>query len=265
MSSAAILLVLGSALLHATWNARANAGDNRTVELGIAYANGAVLLLPWLIIDPPTEALGFMVMSGLAHGGYILFLSQAYQRGGLATMYPIARGTAPLIVAGVGIWLLDQTPSGVTFAGAVLVALGLAVIGGVAWKTDERSAIAMALMTGAFIASYTLLDARGVEATSELGYFSGASFVSVLFVAAIVRPSAAQIRSSLPNGLMIGLFSTSAYALVLLAYTRADAANVATLRATSILFGLLLVRRTVTPRLVVGAIAVVAGAILVTT
>ena len=265
MTTAAILLVLGSAFLHATWNARANSGGDRAIEIGIAYALGSVVLLPWLLLDPPAEALGFMVLSGLAHGGYILFLSQAYQRGGLATMYPIARGTAPLIVAGVGIWLLDQTPSGMTFAGAAVVALGLAVIGGVAWKTDERMAIVMALTTGAFIASYTLLDARGVEDTSELGYFSGASAIAVLFVFAARRPAATLIRSSLRNGLLIGIFSTTAYGLVLLAYTRADAANVATLRGTSILFGLLLVRRTVTRRLAVGALAVVIGAVLVAT
>ena len=63
--------------------------------------------------------------------------------------------------------------------------------------------------------------------------------------------------------MLVGLFATSAYGLILLAYTRADAANVATLRGTSILFGLALVPRTLTPRLVSGALAVVVGAVLV--
>jgi drug/metabolite transporter (DMT)-like permease len=265
MSGAAILLVLGSAFLHAAWNARSNEGDDRVIELAVAYGNGVLLLSPWLIIDPPTEVIGFMVLSGLAHGGYISFLSRAYRHGGLATMYPLARGTAPLLVAVIGIWLLDQTPSAPTVIGAVVVAAGLALIGGVAWGKGERSAILMALVTGMFIASYTLLDARGVEQTGELGYFAGASIVAVLVVLTLERASFARVKASLRPGITIGLFATTAYALILLAYNRADAANVATLRGTSILFGLLLVHRSVTRRLAVGAVVVVVGAVLVTT
>ena len=85
MAGVAILLVLGSAFLHAAWNARANVGDDRSIELAIAYATGALAFSPWLIIDPPTEVIGLMMLSGVAHGGYILFLAQAYRRGGLAT------------------------------------------------------------------------------------------------------------------------------------------------------------------------------------
>lgn len=264
MSGPAITLVLASALLHASWNARAHQGDDRVIELAVAYATGAVLLSPWLLVDPPSEVLGWMFLSGFAHGGYIWALATAYSRGGLATTYPLARGAAPLVVAGVGVWLLDQTPSVLTLAGAAMVAIGLAIVGGVAWGRRERMGVAMALVTGGFIASYTLLDARGVSETGELGYFGGASAVAVVVVLAGQRASVGRVRSAVGRGLGIGVASTSAYALILLAYTRADAANVATLRGTSILFGLALVPRTVTPRLVTGAVAVMAGAALVT-
>ncbi|GJM38873.1 MAG: hypothetical protein DHS20C19_22400 [Acidimicrobiales bacterium] len=263
MSAVAFALVLASAFLHATWNARTNADDDRAPQLALMYATGAVVLLPWLIADPPTEALGFVALSGVAHGGYLLFLSQAYARGGLATTYPLARGTAPLLVAVVGIWLLDQTPSVLTVAGAVAVGFGLVVIGGVAWGSGERLAMAMALVTGCFIASYTLLDARGIQETGELGYFAAASVVAAAVVLAVSRPTPARLRHALRPGITVGLFSTAAYALVLLAYQRADAANVATLRGVSILIGLFLVRRTVTGRIVFGACCVVLGAGLV--
>ncbi|MEQ8839715.1 MAG: hypothetical protein RIB98_01930 [Acidimicrobiales bacterium] len=263
MNGVAVALVLSSAFFHAIWNARANRGDDRAVELAIAYATGAVVLLPWLVMDPPTEVLGWMVLSGLAHGGYIGFLAQAYRRGGLATTYPIARGAAPLFVAAAGIWLLDQTPAVTTVAGAIVVGVGMSVIGGVAWGQGERAAVAMALVTGGFIASYTLLDARGVESTGELGYFAGASMVAAAVVLLTERASLARVRASLYEGLRIGAFAVVAYGLVLLAYTRADAADIATLRGTSILFGLVLVRRTVTARLLTGTLAVVLGAVLV--
>lgn len=263
MSATAFALVIGSAFLHAVWNARTNADDDRAPQLALMYATGALLLLPWLIADPPTEALGFVALSGLAHGGYLLFLGAAYARGGLATTYPLARGTAPLLVAFVGIWLLDQTPTLLTVLGAVAVGAGLVVIGGVAWGSGERLAMAMALVTGGFIASYTLLDARGIRETGELGYFAAASIVAALVVMTVARPSVGRLRAALRPGATIGLFSTGAYALVLLAYQRADAANVATLRGVSILIGLFLVRRTVTRRIVVGASLVVLGAGLV--
>lgn len=263
MSAVAFALVLASAFLHASWNARTNADDDRAPQLALMYTTGAVVLAPWLVADPPTEALGFVLLSGLAHGGYLLFLSQAYARGGLATTYPLARGTAPLLVAVVGIWLLDQTPSVPTLAGAVAVGVGLVVIGGVAWGRGERVAMAMALVTGCFIASYTLIDARAVRETGELGFFAAASLVAAAVVLVGSRPSPTRLRRAIRPGITVGLFSTAAYALVLLAYQRVDAANVATLRGVSILIGLFLVRRTVTPRIVFGSCCVVAGAGLV--
>ncbi len=264
MSGTAVSLVLTSAFLHALWNARVHTGGDRVMEMAVAYATGILLLSPWLIADPPFEVIGWVLLSGVAHAGYIWGLSTAYSRGGLATTYPLARGTAPLVVAVVGVWLLDQTPSGFTVAGATTAAVGLAVVGGVAWGRRERAAVAMALMTGGFIAGYTLLDARGVSATGELGYFAGASSVAVALVLLGQRATPARVRPALGAGVKVGVASTTAYGLVLLAYTRADAANVATLRGTSILFGLALVPRTVTPRLVTGAVAVIAGAALVT-
>ena len=265
MSGVAISLVLGSAILHATWNARAHTGEDRVITLAVAYATGVLLLSPWLLADRPTEVLGLMVLSGFAHGGYLWFLSQAYARGGLVTTYPLARGTAPLIVAALGVWLLGQTPSLLTVLGAVVVAVGLVIIGGVAWGKGERASIATAMATGAFIASYTLLDARAAQDTSALGYFAGVAVVAVIVVLTLARATVARVRASLRSGVVVGVLLTSAYGLVLLAYTRADAANVATLRGTSILFGLALVPRTVTPRLVAGAAAIVAGAVLVAT
>ena len=73
------------------------------MTLSVAYAAGVLLRSPWLLADRPTEVLGLMVLSGFAHGGYLWFLSQAYARGGLVTTYPLARGTAPLIVAALGV------------------------------------------------------------------------------------------------------------------------------------------------------------------
>ena len=123
--------------------------------------------------------------------------------------------------------------------------------------------MAMAVVTGAFIASYTLVDARGTTHTGGLGHFAAASVVAVVTVVVLTRMNPQRLRNSMRRGASIGVFSATAYGLILVAYTRADAANIATLRGTSILFGLALVPRTLNRRLVFGALAVVVGAVLV--
>lgn len=263
MSAVALVLVLASAFVHAWWNARMHAGEDRRATLTVSYLVGGILLLPFAIIDPPFDSWPLLIGSTVAHTGYIWFLSGAYDRGGLATTYPLARGTAPLLVAVAGIWFLDQTPTVFVVSGAVLVALGLVLVGGVAFGIGEREAVAMALTTGGFIATYTLVDAKGVSQTGALGFYSISSLIGVVLLTLITRLRPSRARLSLGDGVKVGVASATAYGLILLAYTRGDAANIATLRATSILFGLALVPRTVTRRLVIGAALVVAGAIFV--
>ncbi len=263
MSITAIALVLAASFLHALWNARTHAGDDRRATLAASYLFGALLLSPWLLTNPPTEVWPLVLLSGTIHGGYLWALSGAYDRGQLATTYPIARGSAPILVAIVAVWFLDQTPSAATLGGAAAVAVGLALIGNVAWGVGERMSIAMALATGCFIASYTLVDARGASEVNAWGFFSGSSLVAVCVVSALGAVSPTRLRRSARAGAIVGAASASGYALILLAYTRADAANVATLRSTSILFGLALVPRTLTRKLITGAVLAVAGSVLV--
>jgi multidrug transporter EmrE-like cation transporter len=263
MSAVAVALVMGSALLHAWWNARAHAGDDRVAELTVAYATGALLLAPWILADPPSEVLALVVVSGCVHAGYLTLLASAYQRGSLAIAYPIARGSAPLLVTVAAVWVLDQEATVPLLVGAALLGTGLVLVGGVAWGTGERGALAFALATGAMIASYSLLDARGVDETGALGWFSAVSAVSVVIMIAGHRQSLERLRAAARAGASVGLAQSVGYALVLLAFARADAGRVATLRGTSILFGLLLARRAVDSRIVAGALLVVGGAGLV--
>jgi len=265
VSAAAIALVLVSAFMHAVWNARARDGGDRVSELTIAYGTGVVILTPWLIIDPPFEVIGLVLFSGAAHAGYLTFLSAAYRRGELATMYPLARGSAPLILGVVGIWALDQTPTVVVFVGAAVLAVGLISIGGVAWGDGQRHALAMALITGCFIATYSVLDSLGVRDTGAVGFFAGSSIVAVVIMIVLNQQSLTRLKGSLRAGASIGLLQSTGYVLVLLAYTRAESARVVTLRGTSVLFVMLLSRRTISRRLVAGAFMVVIGAALVAT
>ena len=263
MSGVAVALVVVSAFLHAWWNSRAHAGADRVAELTVAYATGLVVLAPWLVSDPPTEAVGLVVVSAAAHAGYLTLLAAAYDRGSLAIVYPVARGSAPLLVALAAAWVLDQSPTVPLVAGAVLLGTGLIVIGGVAWGIGERGALGFALATGAMIATYSVLDARGVDDTGALGWFAAVSAAAVAIMVAGHRLSFGRLRAAARTGASVGVAQSAGYVLVLLAFARADAGRVATLRGTSILFGLFLARRAANTRIAFGALLVVAGAGLV--
>ena len=169
------------------------------------------------------------------HASYITALAAAYDRGALAVAYPVARGSAPLVVAALGIWLLDQVPTAFTVMGAVLVAIGLLMIGNVGWNTGQRQSLALALATGAVIGGYTLVDARAVEDVNGWAFFAMSSYL---------RPTLAIIGNRLIERLRASLRSGASPVLPRRRVMRSSCwptpldGNVATLRSTSILFGL---------------------------
>ena len=264
MSASAVVLVLVASFGHALWNARTHSGSDRLGTLVVSYYVGALWLTPWLVLEPPFEVWWLLLVSGCLHASYITALAAAYDRGALAVTYPIARGSAPLVVAALGIQFLDQVPTALTVVGAALVALGLLLIGNVGWGTGQRRALALASTTGFVIGGYTLVDARAVEDVNGWAFFAASSYLGATLAIVANRVPVERLRASARSGALVGLASSSSYALVLLAYTRADAANVATLRSTSILFGLALVPRTLTRSLVAGGVLTVAGVALVT-
>lgn len=264
MSAGAVLLVLVASFGHALWNARTHSGPDRLGTLVVSYYVGALWLTPWIVLEPPFEVWWLLLISGALHASYITALAAAYDRGALAVTYPIARGSAPLVVAALGIWLLDQVPTVLTVIGATLVAIGLLLIGNVGWGTGQRQALALALTTGFVIGGYTLVDARAVEDVDGWAFFATSSYLGATLAVVANRLPLARLRVSFRSGVLVGLASSSSYALILLAYSRADAANVATLRSTSILFGLALVPRTLTRPLVAGAVVTVVGVAMVT-
>ena len=187
-------------------------------------------------MDPPWSVWPIILVSGVFHGLYLWGLSGAYQSGTLASTYPVARGSAPLFSAVFGVWVLDQTPNVRTLCG---------------------------VMTGCFIAGYTVIDAGGAEEVGGRGFFAAVAVIGAVVVVALGRVSPRRLITARREALAVGLAANSSYGLILLAYTRGAAANVATLRATSILFGLALVPTAVTRRLAAGALLVVVSSLLV--
>jgi drug/metabolite transporter (DMT)-like permease len=271
----AIALVLLAAGFHAGWNLLLHDTPDREAAMAVAGVASGLVLLPAMVIWPPWSVWPLVLLSGTAEAIYALGLAAAYRRGMLAVTYPVARGTAPLLVT-IGGWLvLSERPGPSALAGAILLGTGLVLLAHIGTKAAQGAAIAFAVFTGTAIASYSLIDARAVREVAPVGYLGAVFLLQGVLLVAWIRLTRHQadsniryscpcdpLRAALKPGLLIGAGSSIAYFLVVLALQRADAGRVATLREISILLGLALAGRSFDRRAWIGATCVVAGVML---
>lgn len=242
-----VLAVLFAAVLHATWNALTHSAKDRVAAItliGVAAA-GCAAVGAIFAPTPAPASWPFIGVSILLETVYSYGLVLAYRLGEFSSMYPLARGTSPLVVALVGTVFIGQPMSGVELVGVLTVSgglLALAFADGLPARSD-LPAIWAAVGTGCVIASYTIVDGIGVRKSgSVIGYaswiFLPQGILIVLIALAIRRRSLlAGLKPNWRRGLTGGLVSISAYSIVLWAQTKGTLAGIATLRETSILIG----------------------------
>jgi drug/metabolite transporter (DMT)-like permease len=261
----ALALVLLAAGLHAGWNLVLHDASDRVAASAVAGLATGVVLLPFIVAQAPWRVLPLVIASAVAEAAYALLLSAAYARGALAVAYPIARGTAPLLVT-LGAWVvLAQTSGPLALTGAAALALGLALVGSAGRRAGQFGAAGFALLTGLAIATYSVVDADAVRQVSPLGYLGialGLEGVLLLGWMRGVEGGVKRLRKALRRGLLIAVGSAAAYLLVLFAFQLAPAGRVSTLRETSVLLGVLLSRGQRGWRIWAGAALVVCGALL---
>ena len=258
----ALALVLVAAALHTAWNLTLHRVPDRVAAMAVAGLVGGAVLLPATLVAPPRDVLPLVALSACFEAAYGLCLAAAYDRGTLALAYPIGRGTAPLLVTLGGWVLLSQRPAPLAAAGAVALALGLVLVATAGRHVGRLGAVGFALLTGLTIAAYSLVDARAVRQVAPAGYLGAVLVLQGLLLVGWVRGNPARLRRALLPGAQIAVGSVGAYLLILLAFQRAGAGRVATLREVSVLLGLLLVGGQPGGRLWIGAGLVVLGAVL---
>jgi drug/metabolite transporter (DMT)-like permease len=181
-----------------------------------------------------------MAGSGLLHVGYFTSLQRGYRHGDLSVVYPLARGTGPVLSVAGAIVLLGERPSAVGLLGGVLIifAVLLLALGG------SRAGVGAALCTGAFIAAYTVWDAHAVGALAQpaIVYYAGSELFRALIQAPLVRNEdiGAIWRRDRRAIVGVGALGGLAYILVLIALTRAPVSLVAPVRESSVVLGALL-------------------------
>jgi uncharacterized membrane protein len=244
-----VVVVLFAAVLHASWNALVKPVGDRLALMAVMGAASAAVCLPAVVLvaAPRSAAWPELGASMLLHTVYNLLLIEMYRDGDFNQVYPIARGTAPPMVAVAAAFVVGETLSPVQTGGVLGVSAGLFVLAS-ARQQGSRRAVGFALLTGLAIATYTVVDGVGVRRSgSTLGYtawlFLGSGLLMPIALLAARGRTGQALRvppALIPRGLIAGILSLVAYALVLWAQTRGELAVVAALRETSVVFAAIL-------------------------
>ncbi|MQB45189.1 DMT family transporter [Rhizobium sp. ICMP 5592] len=273
MSAAVIGLALSAAILHAAWNAFLRSGGDRLWTVTVMSFASTVVALPFVLIYPlpASGAWPYIVLSAALQVGYSIFLVAAYRYGELGQVYPIVRGTVPLLVTFGGFIITGDELNSHQIAGVVLVALGIMSLA-LGKGRASTSSMLFALVTGTIIAAYATVDSMGVRQTGQSGAYT--AWVLVLYglfllVAFLVlrRRLVVDFRArDTWRALGGGLVAMVAYGVIVAAFALGPAGPITALRETSVVFavliGWLFLGEALAVRRIIACAIVASGAIL---
>ena len=250
MDIAVFLAVLAAAACHAGWNAVVKGGGDPMVTTGIVSLAAGLVSLPLLPITglPGAASLPWAAASAVVHLFYFACLIEAYNHGDLGQVYPLARGSAPLMT-GIASSLLVEHLGTAAWIGLLLLAGGVLLLALPGRKGSARfnaRGIGFALATAMTICAYSIIDGLGARASGNPNGYTLLLFINCAIILpayvlarrgwAAFRGSAGQWRLGLPGGAM----QVISYGVAIWAMTVAPIAIVAALRETSVLFGALI-------------------------
>lgn len=267
-------LMIASGSIHAVVNAIIKGGRDKMAARAVTDGSSALILLPALAVVPwPTGAWIYFCGTAVAHAVYLYALIRAYQVSDLSAAYPVLRGTAPLVTAGVTIGLLGEHISTEEIAGIALI--GGSMFALVMGRHLGRAGLGWSILTGFAIAGYTVIDAAGVRAAPTpfsyiawvfviMGAFTVAMFAIIskgtLFTAA---------RAQWRPGAIAGALSILTYGLALYAFSSGPTAPLAALRetgmVTALVIAIVFLKERVTPGRGVAVLGILGGAALILT
>ncbi len=269
-------VILVAALAHASWNGLVKSSGNGLMMIAairfVGLVIGAALLV--FVPFPAPESWPFLGAAALAHYAYYSFLANGYRVGDLSQVYPIARGSAPLLVALVGIVAVGERLGPWQGAAVAMISLGIVALAFGRRGAFRRDAVLFALATGTAIATYTVFGAIGVRrAETVLGFVAVleilTGFGTVAWIA-MFRSAAVPVfvRAHGRTGAVAGVLATGGYMASLWAMTLLPMATVAALRETSVIFaaliGVVVFREGLGVRRVAAAGLVAAGIVALT-
>jgi uncharacterized membrane protein len=268
-----VLLILAAAGLHAGWNVLLKTSGDPLPTSTRSVASSALVVTPICLVawyltgHPALPAPGWAVLavSACAEGLYFVFLSRAYLAGDLSVVYPVARGTGPLIAVSAGLLLLREHLTAIELVGVFALLAGIWAVR----RPRMNAAVVPALITGVFIGVYTTLDRIGINLGAPWLYAGLLWGLMAVFLVLWTRgrPLGRSHDENWWTSVLIGVMMALAYGLALVALTLAPVAIVAPLRESAIVlvtaWGVwrLKEREGVALR-IAGAVAIVVGIVL---
>jgi drug/metabolite transporter (DMT)-like permease len=266
MPTSALALALAAACVHALWNVLLARAPDVQAATAVALVVAEVVFAPVTVVlwNVHRAVWPFVVASAVLQLLYFVLLSSAYRVAELSVVYPIARGTAPVLVLVVGVVALGHATSAGQVVGVSLVGAGVLLVRGL--RGSPGSGVPYGLLIACVIAAYTLVDKNGIAHAGAVPYLELTMLgPAVVYTGAVVRGRGLGVLRNAwgPATVVAGLATFGAYTLVLLALQRAAAAPVAAVRETSVVIAALLARRVLRepvgmPR-IAGAAAVAGG------
>lgn len=282
----ALALVLLSALSHAIFGAINKGGADpwlNRAAINICYgamaAPVALFLVPW----PSGDLWLWLGASYLIHIVYESFQSSAFQRGAFTVVYPIARGTGPLVTAAAAGAVFGERLAPGQWAGVVVLSTSIFALAYLNLRAANldlgdlarlKGAILMALLTGLMVAAYTTVDAFGIRLAGDpftflawFFMFGGLGFPLIAYARWRRRPVPFNVRELATRGVSGAVFAFLGFGSILLAIRLGNVGEAAALRETSIIFataiGVLIFRETISARRLAAILCIALGAILV--
>jgi drug/metabolite transporter (DMT)-like permease len=270
--------VLFAAACHAAWNATIKRGLDplaTTVVISVGAALVAAAFLP-LVGLPAAASWPWCAASVLIHLFYFAALIESYRAGDLGQVYPIARGSAPLMTATATTVLIGERLGILGWFGIILLVAGVLLLslrGGRDLARLDRKAVGFALFTAVTICAYSVVDGVGARLAGSANAYTVALFVGiapVMVIYALARRGAAAtlgIGRHWGLGLAGGTLQLGSYGIAIWAMTVAPIAIVAALRETSVLFGaaiaVIFLKEPLRASRIVAAVMIVAGLALI--
>jgi drug/metabolite transporter (DMT)-like permease len=274
VSGTAFALAFTAAWLHAGGNVFLGRRSEPEAAVALMLLIGVVAFAPvtaltWRV---EVEAVPYIVASALLELGYFAFLAAAYRAADVGLVYPVARGSAPVLALLGAVVIMGRSTSAGQIVGVVAVTIGILLVCGVgiADASSDRRGVLLALATAVFIAGYTLVDKEGLEHAGPIPYIELVLIGPALVYGAFVlrtRGGAAIRGEATPRLVLVALLLFGTYILVLLALREAPAASVSAVRETSVVIATVLAalaaHQPLRPSRVAGASLVALGVALV--
>ena len=275
MDTNVFLIVLLATIMHAVWNGMVKKHPDKVVAVsGVVFGHVPCSIIAIIFLPTPSvECIPYIIASAIIHQGYQWYLLSSYQIGDLTTVYPIARGSGPLIATLISILVLGIVLDYLIILSICLICLGIMFLGFYDQRNNKNSKIIQySLFTGFFIGLYSLIDGYGARVSlSAFSYISWSFILNAILFSLILKIKKhdnvfKKIRTKGKQIFWVGgTLSFAIYGIVVWAFTKAPIPMVGTLRETSIFFsifiGYFFLKEKITSVKIVSIILILVGVI----